>query len=56
MNFGVDKVSAAIVGIDLHRGHLDSEVATMPAAPDVAQRVVAANRSCSTGRVPKRFP
>ena len=44
MNFGVDKVSAAIIGIDLHRGHLDSEVATMPAAPDVAKRVVAANR------------
>lgn len=44
MNFGVDKVRAAVVGIDLHRGHLDMDVATMPAAPDVAERVVAANR------------
>jgi ureidoacrylate peracid hydrolase len=44
MNFGVDKVKAAVVAIDLHRGHLDMEVATMPAAPGVAARVVAANR------------
>ena len=44
MNFGVDKVRAAVVGIDLHRGHLDMAVATMPAAPDVAARVVQANR------------
>lgn len=44
MNFGVDKVRAAVVAIDLHRGHLDMKVATMPAAPDVAARVVAANR------------
>ena len=44
MNFGVDKVRAAIVAIDLHRGHLDMEVATMPATPEIAQQVVAANR------------
>ena len=44
MNFGVDQVRAAIVGIDLHRGHLDMSVATMPAAPDVALRVVEQNR------------
>ena len=29
MNFGVDKVRAAVVGIDLHRGHLDMAVATV---------------------------
>ncbi|GAB3647226.1 cysteine hydrolase family protein [Ramlibacter alkalitolerans] len=45
MNFGVDKVRAAVVGIDLHRGHLDIAVATMPASPEVARRVVAANRA-----------
>ena len=45
MNFGVDKVRAAVVAIDLHRGHLDMKVATMPAAPDVAARVLEANRS-----------
>ena len=44
MNLGVDTVRAAVLGIDLHRGHLDMEVATMPATPDVAERVVAANR------------
>lgn len=44
MNFGVDKVRAAVVGIDLHRGHLDMAVATMPATPEVAARVVEANR------------
>ena len=43
MNLGVDKVRAAIVAIDLHRGHLDMTVATMPAAPEVATRVVQAN-------------
>lgn len=44
MNLGVDHVRAAVVGIDLHRGHLDAEVATMPATPEVAHRVVAANK------------
>ena len=39
MNLGVDKVRAAIVAIDLHRGHLDMAVATMPAT-----RVIQANR------------
>lgn len=43
MTYGVDKVKAAIVAIDLHRGHLDMEVATMPSTPEVAARVVAAN-------------
>ena len=41
---GVDEVTAAVVAIDCHRGHLDPEVATMPAAPDVAQRLIEANR------------
>lgn len=43
MNLGVDHVNAAIVAIDLHRGHLDMNVATMPSTPEVAKRVVAAN-------------
>ncbi len=41
--FGVDVPVAAVVAIDLHRGHLDPAVATMPAAPEVAARLVAAN-------------
>jgi biuret amidohydrolase len=31
----------AIVTIDMHRGHLDMNVATMPARPEDAQRVIA---------------
>ena len=31
----------AIVTVDMHRGHLDMEVATMPAKPEDAKRVIA---------------
>ena len=41
--FGVDEVRPAVVTIDLHRGHLDPEVATLPLPDDVANRVVEAN-------------
>ena len=34
----------AVVTIDMHRGHLDREVATMPAKPEDAQRVIARAR------------
>jgi nicotinamidase-related amidase len=44
MNLGIDHPHAAIVGIDLHRGHLDPAVATMPLEARAAERVVAANR------------
>ena len=44
MNLGVDRPKAAIVAIDLHRGHLDMEVATMPTSPEVAKQVIAANK------------
>ncbi len=44
MNLGIDHPKAAVVAIDLHRGHLDPAVATMPVAADAARRVVAANR------------
>lgn len=44
MNLGVNDVKAAVVAIDLHRGHLDPAVATMPLAADKAARVLAANR------------
>ena len=45
MNLGLDTVRPAVVAIDLHRGHLDMDVATLPAPPEVAARVVAANAS-----------
>jgi nicotinamidase-related amidase len=44
MNLGIDNVRAAIIGIDLHRGHLDPSVATMPLDGPAGARVVAANR------------
>ena len=44
MNLGVDQPRAAIIAIDLHRGHLDMDVATMPTSPEVARTVIAANR------------
>ena len=44
MNLGVDHPRAAVVAIDLHRGHLDMAVATMPTTPDVATRIIAANK------------
>jgi len=43
INIGVDRIRAAVIGIDLHRGHLDMSVATMPASPEIASAVVAQN-------------
>jgi biuret amidohydrolase len=43
MPYGVDEVRAAVVAIDLHRGHLDPEVATMPVTPGTEGRIVEAN-------------
>jgi nicotinamidase-related amidase len=37
----LDPRETAIVTIDMHRGHLDMEVATMPAKPEDAKRVIA---------------
>jgi len=44
MDFGVDHIRPAVVAIDLHRGHLDTAIATMPLPPDRCRRVVEANR------------
>jgi len=56
MNLGVDRARPAVVAIDLHRGHLDPQVATMPLAPQKAARVVAANERflgrCRTAGIP----
>ena len=43
MDLGVDRPRPAVIAIDLHRGHLDPAVATMPLAADRAARVVEAN-------------
>ncbi|CAO3383229.1 cysteine hydrolase family protein [Azospirillum argentinense] len=56
MDFGVDSPKAAVIAIDLHRGHLDPAVATMPLAADRAAVVVEANRrffdGCRTAGIP----
>lgn len=56
VDLGVDRPVPAVVAIDLHRGHLDPAVATMPLAADRAERVVAANsrffKSCRAAGIP----
>ena len=56
MDLGVDRPVPAVVAIDLHRGHLDPAVATLPLAADKAARVVEANRvffqGCRAAGVP----
>lgn len=50
MNLGVDTIRAAAVAIDLHRGHLDLSVATMPVQSEVqARRVIDANQRFLAG-------
>jgi nicotinamidase-related amidase len=53
---GIAQPHPAVVAIDLHRGHLDPEVATMPLEAGTATRVVAANarflRWCRTAGIP----
>lgn len=44
MNIGVGTIKAAAIAIDLHRGHLDLSVATMPVRSESdAKRIIAAN-------------
>ncbi len=41
--FGVDSIRPAVVTIDMHRGHLDPAVATMPVRPGTEARTIRAN-------------
>jgi len=41
--FGLSDLHPAVVTIDLHRGHLDPTVATLPLGPAAARKVVAEN-------------
>lgn len=56
MNFGVDQVRPAVVAIDLHRGHLDPSVATMPLPASQCETVIAANQrfldNCRSAGIP----
>ncbi len=47
MDIGVDRIAPAVIGIDLHRGHLDPNVATMPREASRAAAVVEANQRFS---------
>jgi nicotinamidase-related amidase len=40
----LDFSTTAIVAVDMHRGHLDSSVATMPAAPEDCERIITATK------------
>ena len=44
IDLGLDAIRPAVVAIDCHRGHLDPDVATMPAPADVAARLVENNK------------
>jgi biuret amidohydrolase len=45
VNIGVARVKAAAIAIDLHRGHLDLSVATMPVRSETdARRIIVANK------------
>jgi nicotinamidase-related amidase len=45
VNLGVDEVRPAVIAIDLHRGHMDLSVATMPMRSEAdARRLIDANR------------
>lgn len=56
MNFGVDQVRPAVIAIDLHRGHLDPAVATMPLSTEKSRAVIETNRrffdGCRTAGIP----
>ncbi len=41
----IDPKTTAVVAIDMHRGHLDPSVATMPLPPENCRRVIEAARS-----------
>jgi nicotinamidase-related amidase len=46
----------AVIAIDMHRGHLDMEVATMPAKPEDAKRLITRGKEaldfCRAGGIP----
>jgi biuret amidohydrolase len=44
IDLGIDQIVPAVIGIDLHRGHLDPAIATMPLEAKRAAKLVEANR------------
>lgn len=52
----LDGRTTAVVTIDMHRGHLDPSVATMPLSADAAARVTAANKRLLDGARARSIP
>lgn len=50
----LDPAETAVVTIDMHRGHLDPELATMPCDPEAQRRVVDAAAFVLTAAQPGR--
>lgn len=55
-DLAIDQKRTAIVTVDMHRGHLDPAVATMPAKPEDCQRVIAAAERCLSFAREKKIP
>ncbi|HSB72152.1 MAG TPA: cysteine hydrolase [Candidatus Methylomirabilis sp.] len=53
---GLDPKTTTVVSIDMHRGHLDPAVATMPLKPEQCQRVIGAARELFGGLRPLGIP
>jgi len=52
----LDAGDTAIVTVDMHRGHLDPEVATMPATPEDSRRVIDAARDALSFAREQKIP
>jgi len=52
----IDPASTAIVAVDMHRGHLDPSVATMPAAPEDCERVIKNAKDVLAAARAKKIP
>jgi biuret amidohydrolase len=55
-NLTVNPSTTAIVAVDMHRGHLDPSIATMPAAPDDCKRVIAFSKDLFDFAREKKIP
>ena len=42
----ISPATTAIVAVDMHRGHLDLELATLPCKPEDSKRVISVRPKC----------
>ena len=52
----INPAATAIVAVDMHRGHLDPAVATMPAAPEDCERVIGNAKDAMDAARAKKIP